>query len=64
MMFQSNHYLLQNNFESESTKNILSTWENDTAPNKCYQGDKCYQREKGAKWYHWKKKPMEKEPEK
>ena len=57
-------FFLQNKFESESTSQILSIWENDTAPNKCYQGDKCYQREKGAKWYQWKKKPMETEPEK
>ena len=28
-------------------------------PKKFYEGEKWYQRDKGAKWYQWKKKAME-----
>ena len=57
-------YFLQKAFEPKIAKKIIGTWKNDQAKNKFYQGDKWYQKQKGAKWYLRKKKPMEKEPKK
>ena len=54
----------QNNIDPDTTNKILEAMKSEAEPPKWYHGTKWYQHEKGAKWYHLEKKPMETRPTK